>query len=205
MIRYALALALCAGPAAALELSLPVDCEMGKQCYIQNFVDRDPGPDYADFTCGSLSYDGHKGTDFRVATLAEMEEGVAVIAAAPGRVRAIRDGVDDLGAKAFPSGKDCGNAVVIAHDGGWETQYCHLRKGSVAVQGGDRVAAGAHLGLIGFSGNTAFPHLHFSVRKDGAPIDPFGAQEMTAACALPDTDSLWAEKAREDLLGVRHV
>lgn len=139
MIRIAAALTLIAGSASALELSLPVDCEMGKRCYIQSHVDRDPGPGFADFTCGSLSYDGHKGVDFRVATFEEMEKGVDIIAAAPGKVRATRDGVDDRGAKFFPKGKDCGNAVVITHDDGWETQYCHLAKGSVAVISGDVV------------------------------------------------------------------
>ena len=199
MIRYLLALALFAGPAAALELTLPVDCEMGERCYIQSYVDRDAGPGYADFTCGSLSYDGHKGTDFRVATLAEMKKGVAIIAAAPGRVRATRDGLDDLGAGNFPKGKDCGNAVVITHDGGWETHYCHLRKGSVRVRSGDTVDRGQTLGLMGLSGNTEFPHLHISVRRDGTPVDPFGAQEMSEACALPDTDSLWSPATREAL------
>lgn len=199
MIRFALALALCAGPASALELSLPVDCEMGTRCYIQSFVDRDSGPGFADFTCGSLSYDGHKGVDFRVATFAEMEKGVDIIAAAPGRVRATRDGVDDTGAQSFPAGKDCGNAVVISHAGGWETQYCHLAKGTVAVRSGDTVKAGDKLGQMGFSGRTEFPHLHLSVRKDGEPIDPFGAQEMTQSCQIAETDSLWSDTAKQHL------
>lgn len=199
MIRALLALALSTGPAAALELSLPVDCEMGGRCYIQSYVDRDAGPGAADFTCGSLTYDGHKGVDFRVGTIAEMKEGVDVIAAAPGRVRATRDGVADAGADDFPDGQDCGNAVVIGHSDGWETQYCHMEQGSVAVRKGDYIKTGDILGRIGFSGRTEFPHLHFSVRKDGAPIDPFGAQEMTESCSLAETDSLWSEDAHASL------
>ena len=199
MIRIASALALITGPAFALELSLPIDCEMGERCYIQSLVDRDAGPGAADYTCGSLSYDGHKGVDFRVSTFAEMKQGVDVIAAAPGRVRAIRDGVADMGLEAFPEGQDCGNAVVITHPGGWETQYCHLARGSVAVRAGNQVKAGDQLGRIGFSGRTEFPHLHFSVRKDGAPMDPFGAQEMTDSCALEETDSLWSDEVRGSL------
>ncbi len=200
MIRYALALALIAGPAAALELALPVDCEMGARCYIQRYVDRDAGPDSVDYTCGSLTSDGHNGTDFRVATLAESQKGVAILAAAPGRVRAVRDGVQDLGTDYAPDGKECGNGVVIAHGDGWETQYCHLREGSVAVAVGAPVATGDKLGLMGLSGDTQFPHLQFSVRKGGETIDPFDARNMAQACGLPADDSLWSPGAREQLM-----
>lgn len=199
MIRIATALTLIAGSASAIELSLPVDCKMGERCYIQSYVDRDPGPGFADFTCGSLSYDGHKGVDFRVATFAEMEKGVDILAAASGTVRATRDGVEDLGAQSFPAGKDCGNAVVITHDDGWETQYCHLENGSVSVRSGDVVKAGAKLGRMGFSGRTEFPHLHLSIRKDGDPVDPFGAQKMEQTCEVAETDSLWSAAARRHL------
>ena len=211
MIRVTAAVALITGAVVAIilvygrgdadrpVLDLPVDCKMGERCYIQSLVDRDPGPGFADFTCGSLSYDGHKGVDFRVATFTEMEKGIDIIAAAPGKVRATRDGVDDLGAQSFPAGKDCGNAVVITHEKGWETQYCHLAKGTVVVQPGDSVAAGDKLGQMGFSGRTEFPHLHLSIRKDGEPVDPFGAQTMTQPCDLAETDSLWSAAAQQDL------
>ena len=211
MIRIAAALALIAGAAAIiffvsrqaendlLVLDLPIDCEMGARCYIQSYVDRDPGPGAADFTCGSLTYDGHKGVDFRVATFAEMESGVSIIAAASGHVRAIRDGVDDLGAENYPEGQDCGNAVVLTHDNGWETQYCHLAKGSIAVQSGDQIEVGDQLGLMGFSGRTEFPHLHLSIRKGGEPVDPFGAQNASQSCETAENESLWSENAQSDL------
>lgn len=211
MIRIAAALALCVGAAAIIYaiseragadrpvFRLPVDCDMGIRCYIQSHVDRDPGPGFTDFSCGSLSYDGHKGVDFRVATFAEMAKGVGIIAVAPGAVRAIRDGVEDLGASDFPEGQDCGNAVVLIHDDGWETQYCHLAKGSVVVREGDHVKAGDRLGAMGYTGRTEFPHLHLSVRKDGDPIDPFGAQKMAEGCDQPETDSLWSPDAQTHL------
>jgi hypothetical protein len=54
------------------------------------------------------------------------------------------------------------------------TKYWHLKKGSVAVKVGARVACGALLGFVGSSGESASPHLHFGVEgKDGATIDPF--------------------------------
>jgi hypothetical protein len=172
-------LALLAAPVAAsdLSLALPIDCVLGESCHIQQFTDRDPGPGVADFRCGDLSYDGHKGTDFAIPTLADMARGVAVLASAAGTVAAIRDGMDDTGfteaTAAAIEGRDCGNGVVIRHDGGWETQYCHLRRGSVRVQGGDTVAAGDPLGQVGMSGRAQFPHVHITVRKDGEVVDPF--------------------------------
>ncbi len=166
---------------APLALSLPVDCTLGETCFIQQYVDRDPGPEARDFTCGGLSYDGHRGTDFRVADRAAMREGVAVLAAAPGTVRGVRNTAPDTGRAGMTEGEECGNGVAITHGDGWETQYCHLAQGSVTVVPGDAVETGQPLGLIGYSGNTEFPHLHLSVRRDGATVDPFDPSD-TATC-----------------------
>ena len=100
-----------------------------------------------------------------------------MLAAAAGVVKAVRDGVADVNVRVIGfgsvAGHECGNGVVIAHDGGWETQYCHLAKGSVRCTTGERVETGTPLGLVGLSGQTEFPHLHFSVRHNGATVDPF--------------------------------
>ena len=50
-----------------LPLSLPVDCEPGVDCWVLNYVDADAGPGRADFACGRMTYDGHKGTDIALA------------------------------------------------------------------------------------------------------------------------------------------
>ena len=184
-----------AGPALASDFSLafPVDCELGTSCHIQQFVDRDPGSGSRDFTCGSLSYDGHKGTDFAVATIAQMNAGVDVLAAASGTVMGMRDGMLDIlftdAGASLVEGRECGNGVVIDHGDGWVTQYCHMKNGSVAVKTGDRVETGDRLGEIGLSGRTEFPHLHLSVRKDGNPIDPFDTGDV-GTCAAGE-GSLW--------------
>ena len=83
-------LPLHAGPP---ELSLPLDCKIGETCWLVNLVDRQPGPGRTDFRGGDLSYDTHKGTDFAIANDAEMQKGVADLAAAPGRVLRVRDGM----------------------------------------------------------------------------------------------------------------
>lgn len=180
-----LALAQAAG---AFELAQPVDCVLGEGCYIQQGFDHDPGPGAQDFTCGTLAYDGHDGTDFALPTRAAMAAGVAVIAAAPGKVTGIRDGVPD--AAPFPPGQDCGNGVAIDHGGGWVTQYCHLMQGSVTVRPGEQVETGATLGMIGQSGNAEFPHLHLSLRRNGTEIDPFAPD--LAACGADPAD-IWAD------------
>lgn len=184
----ALFLMALAPPAGAFELALPVDCRLGETCYIQQYPDHDPGPEAADFTCGPLSYDGHDGTDIALPTRAAMAAGVDVLAAAPGVVKGVRDGVADFA--PFPAGQDCGNGVVIDHGGGWESQYCHLKQGSVRVKPGERLATGAALGQIGQSGRAEFPHVHFALRRDGAKIDPFAPD--AAACGAAGAD-LWAE------------
>ncbi|SHF10633.1 Peptidase family M23 [Ruegeria intermedia] len=80
--------------------------------------------------------------------------------------------------------------MAIVHEGGWETQYCHLRQGSVEVAPGDRVSAGTVLGQIGLSGKTQFPHLHLSVRRNGQEVDPFDPDAPSASCGAPK-DDLW--------------
>ncbi|MEC7256400.1 MAG: M23 family metallopeptidase, partial [Pseudomonadota bacterium] len=193
-MRILVAALLLASPleAQTLSLSLPLDCSLGDTCHIQQYVDRDPGPGARDVTCGALSYDGHKGTDFALATLAQMEAGVDVLAAAPGVVSGIRNDMADrlyrADQAAETEGRECGNGVVLRHDNGYETQYCHMRQGSVRVASGDRVAQGDVLGQVGLSGLTQFPHLHLSVRRDGAVADPFDAQ-MTDAC--DDGEQMW--------------
>ncbi len=192
------ALSLCATlPGhAEISLALPLDCSFGETCFIQNYVDADPGADAADYACGSLSYDGHRGTDFRIADFSALRPGVAVIAAAPGTVTAVRDGMPDR-PQGWPeapeiAGRDCGNGVLLRHADGWVTQYCHLARGSVSVRIGDSVESGDRLGLVGLSGNTQFPHLHLSVRQNGRIVDPFDP-ERTSACDSTEADALWSD------------
>lgn len=189
MIRATALLSLAlAHPAGAFELEFPLDCALGETCYIQQFADHDPGPEAKDFTCGTLSYDGHDGTDIALPTRAAMADGVNVLAAAPGVVKGSRDGVADF--TPWVLGKECGNGVVIDHGQGWETQYCHMKQGSVVVKSGDRVETGAPLGQVGQSGQAEFPHLHLAVRRNGKDLDPFAPDATTCGAAGGD---LWAK------------
>jgi hypothetical protein len=189
------------GAEGAPSLQLPLACDPGRDCFVQNHVDADPGKGYRDYACGHLSYDGHDGTDIRLPSLVAMEKGVAVLAAAAGTVRAVRDGMEDVNFRAVDPAaikdREAGNAVAIRHGNGWETQYSHLRKGSVAVRPGQRVKAGEVLGRVGLSGSTEFPHLHFEVRHEGKSLDPFTGLGAGSGCGQ-QASPLWdAETAKK--------
>lgn len=206
MIRPTAILSLAlATSAGAFELGLPIACTLGSDCHIQNHFDRDPGPGMADLACGHLTYDGHDGTDFALSDLAAMQAGVPVLASAPGTVTGTRDGMADIAISdpAAPplEGRDCGNGVVIDHGNGWQTQYCHLKRGSIAVRTGDVVDTGTQLGLVGLSGNTEFPHVHIALRKDGVALDPFAPETAAPACGLPIDGQLWATPIAYDPFG----
>lgn len=178
-----------AGADAAPEcprLSFPVACRIGETCEVQNYVDRDPGAGAKDYRCGSSTYDAHGGVDIRLADMTAQRAGVAVLAAAAGRVSRLRDGVADVSVKAAgpasAAGQECGNGVVVDHGGDWETQYCHLAKGSVKVKVGETVTAGQALARVGLSGNTEYPHLHITVRHAGVTIDPFAPDAAAGSC-----------------------
>ncbi len=201
-----IALLLVARPDAAdaqqPAFDLPIACEMGIVCVVQNYVDDDPGPGAADYTCGLLAYDGHDGTDIRVPNMTYVANGVPVLAAAAGRVVGVRDGVRDVNVAeigvATVQGFECGNRVALDHGGGWITDYCHMRMGSVQVKMGQVVATGDVLGLVGMSGLAEFPHVHFSVRLRNASLDPFVGLVPPTGCGAPRTP-LWSAKAQASL------
>jgi len=62
-----------------------------------------------------------------------------------------------------------GKAIMIDHGGGMVTLYAHQSK--LLVKEGQRVAAGDVIGLIGSTGLSTGPHLHFEVRINGDPVD----------------------------------
>ncbi len=76
-----------------------------------------------------------------------------------------------------------GNLVVLRHADGSETRYAHLS--AIGVQRGDHVAAGAPIGAVGSTGRSTGPHLHFEVRRDGRPIDPWPLIEEKESAESP--------------------
>lgn len=98
----------------------------------------------------------HDGIDVQA------DEGAAVKTAAAGTVQSVTD--DEL----------MGTTVVIQHDGGYATQYSSLQENTPVAQG-QAVTAGEVIGYVGSTSaaeSRMGPHLHFSVSRDGAVIDP---------------------------------
>ena len=98
----------------------------------------------------------HDGIDIQAA------EGASVKTAASGVVQSVTD--DEL----------MGTTVVIQHDGGYATRYSSLQQ-DVPVEEGQTVSAGDVIGCVGTTSAAEIemgPHLHFSVSRDGAVIDP---------------------------------
>lgn len=67
--------------------------------------------------------------------------------------------------------KGSGNVVRIKHGNGYETVYAHNKKNLVTV--GDTVVKGQRLALVGSTGRSTGSHVHFEVRQDGKPVNPW--------------------------------
>jgi len=86
------------------------------------------------------------------------DDGMPVVASAPGTVSLVRD----LGGSSY------GKYVVIDHGGGYSTLYAHLKSWTVSV--GDRLEYGTRIGYVGSTGNSTGPHLHYEQRLNGSLI-----------------------------------
>lgn len=196
----------------ALTLDMPIQCTLNKDCFIQNYPDHDTSTGFKDYRCGEvLGYDAHDGTDFRLVDYQAMRKGVNVLAAADGVVRGMRDEVKDFSLKNQDKDAvkniECGNGVALTHADGWETQYCHMKKGSLRVKKGQVIKKGEILGQVGLSGKTEFPHLHFSITSSKKQkIDPFTGKVLTTSCSnssLKPSDGLWSNAALQKLSYMR--
>lgn len=122
---------------------------------------------------------------------------VEVLAAADGVVVSIADGhYDRCHIEGFAISCDghpmVGNHVILEHEGGLRSLYWHLMKHSVTVQIGDEVRCGDVLGLVGSSGYSSSPHLHFGVeRPDGERVDPY-------AGPYSQEETLWADQGHAE-------
>jgi murein DD-endopeptidase MepM/ murein hydrolase activator NlpD len=101
---------------------------------------------------GGRSYENHTGMDI------DGEKGDIVIA--PG---------DGVVIKAGWTG-GYGNLIEIAHSNGLTTRYGHLSKVEVGV--GDVIQRGQLIGLVGSTGRSTGPHLHYEVRINNEPVNP---------------------------------
>lgn len=106
----------------------------------------------------------HDTPDSRYAVDIAMPKGAPVLAARGGIVMdAVSRYGDGRKAEEF---RDKANYVRILHDDGTWAEYFHLLRDSIPVVPGQRVEAGALIGLAGTSGYSDGPHLHFSVQRN---------------------------------------
>lgn len=143
---------------------------------ISNYVDLDPSSGLQDWSCGERTYNGHDGTDIFLwpFSWALMDANrVEAVAAAPGTIVFKQDGHGDR--QCTWTDAPPGNGIVILHDDGSEALYWHFRTNSMTTKAvGETVTAGEFLGLIGSSGTSTGPHLHFEVKDgDGNIVDPY--------------------------------
>jgi murein DD-endopeptidase MepM/ murein hydrolase activator NlpD len=96
-----------------------------------------------------------------------MHAGVDLRAALGTPVENVADGVVLRAEHADAYGK----VIDIEHDNGIVSRYAHLSQINVVV--GDRVLSGQVIGLVGSTGRSTGPHLHYETRVDGRPIDPY--------------------------------
>src|SRR5215204_5111547 len=140
---------------------------IGQDLFVANFVDLDEGPGVRDYECGGQSYDGHTGIDSMIRSFREVQIGVPVFAALDGRVFSVQQGVGgDFNSGPTVSSFD--NHVILDHGGDQQTVYGHLARKSITVKKGQWVAAGTQIGRTASSGNSSWPHLHFTVRQSFA-------------------------------------
>jgi len=122
--------------------------------------------------------------------------GERAIAAADGTVVHAVDQFADQVPGAFPDGLPLteadGNSVVVHIGGGLHMVYAHLKPGSVAVREGQQVRRGDLLGLVGNTGNSIAPHLHFQVMDGPSPIAaegvPYVIDRFTVTGRIPSAE-----------------
>jgi len=171
-----------------LRLRLPIAGTYGKDWLLANFFDADAASsrvrDYMGAVGGdAITYDDHTGVDFELPGFRAMDEGVAVVAAAEGVIEETSDQLYDRN-RTCVHGRS--NEVRIRHANGFATRYMHLRKGSVLVRPGDHVSAGQRLALVGSSGCSSYPHLHFETLDcQGQAIDTMAAKLFEATLTYP--------------------
>src|SRR5262249_55425450 len=106
--------------------------------------------------------------------------GAEVLAVADGAVVAVKDGIPEnipgANSRAVPITLETvgGNHVILELGGGRFAFYAHLQPGKIRVKTGDRVTRGQVLGLLGNSGNSTEPHLHFHICDRNSPLGAEG-------------------------------
>jgi len=106
--------------------------------------------------------------------------GTDALAVADGVVTEVKDGIPEnipgIDSRAVPITLETvgGNHVILDIGGGHFAFYAHLQPGTLRVKLGEKVRRGQVLGLVGNSGNSTEPHLHFHIENANSPLGAEG-------------------------------
>ncbi len=106
--------------------------------------------------------------------------GAEVLAVADATVARMKDGIpdntpgEDWSAASDADDAELGNYLILDLGDGNYGLYAHLQPGTLRVKAGDKVTRGQALGLLGNSGDSTAPHLHFQVMNGTSLLDPEG-------------------------------
>ena len=136
--------------------------------------------------------------------------GKNILAVADGLVEDVRDGMPDIAPgnppKMISINDAAGNYIMQDIGNGFCALYAHLKPGSLKVKKGDAVKKGQVIALLGNSGNTTGPHLHFHVVHGKSPMGSDGASYaidsfVTRGTALSN-DGLQTELERGEIVSI---
>lgn len=154
----------------------PLNGKSGLDYVIVNYVDDDVESNgVRDYTGAkgdlAMTYNTHTGVDMEISGFKIMDEGVPVLAAADGVVEEFFDQSAD---RNLICSQERWNFIKLRHSNGYSSFYGHLKRATVDLTVGATVKAGERLALVGSSGCSAYPHLHFEVQDcQGTVVDPF--------------------------------
>ncbi len=130
---------------------------------------------------------GERVTRVRTVRIASQHVGVDMSAPTGTPVHAVADAT-----VAFRGRRGAfGNLVILDHGHGYQTFYAHLSKFAADLAVGQTVRRGDVIALVGSTGRSTGPHLHFEVRENGQYVDPFDDEHQVPVWDLhPDEESV---------------
>ncbi len=172
---------------------------------ISNYVDSNGGyPNLnSEWQCGNRTYDtaygyNHTGLDvypWPFPWNKMIDEEILVVAAADGFIEQKTDGNYDRNCGPLDPLSSAANSITIRHPNGYHTLYLHFKRNTITSKNiGDPVVAGEVLGVVGSSGVSTGPHLHFEVWDENfRVVEPFFDENMSD-CNVTVENSLWLDQ-----------
>jgi hypothetical protein len=137
--------------------------------------------------------------------------GREILAVTDGVVESVREDMPDIPAGKAPELRSlndaAGNSIIQDIGGGFYALYAHLKPGSLKVKKGDTVKKGQVIALLGNSGNTTGPHLHFHIIHGKSPLGsdgvPYVIDSFTVRGKALSDDGLQTQLDRGEVVAVK--